>query len=177
MTNYISILRGINVGGHKSIEMSDLRLAFNQLGFSNTRSYIQSGNLIFQYNEVDNQVLEKIISNKILTTFGHEVAVKVLKTDELIICIENNPFVKDLNKNPAFLHLTFLATVPQKESLEQLLSIQSFPDELHYYKQVIYLYCPNGYGNTKFTNNFIENRLKTTATTRNWKTMNELLKR
>jgi uncharacterized protein (DUF1697 family) len=175
MTRYISILRGINVGGHKIIKMNNLRLSFEQLGFSNTQSYIQSGNLIFNYHETENKELEKIISNKILSTFDHEVPVLVLKLDELKIIIENNPFFNDASKNPAFLHLTFLADVPETKHVEYLLSLQYAPDEVIYHQKVIYLYCPKGYGNTKLSNNFIESKLKTTATTRNWKTVNELL--
>lgn len=175
MTTYISILRGINVGGHKAIKMSDLRITYNQLGFTNTESYIQSGNLVFQYPEMENLDLEIMISNKILSSYGHEVPVLVLKLDELKMIIENNPFFNDDSKNPAFLHLTFLANLPEIERVENLIKIQSPPDELIYYQKVIYLYCPNGYGNTKLSNNFIESKLKTTATTRNWKTVNELL--
>ena len=175
MTTYISILRGINVGGHKIIKMNDLRISFEQLGFSNTQSYIQSGNLVFNFPEMENWELEKMISNKILSAYGHEVPVLVLKLDELKRMFESNPFINDRCKNPAFLHLTFLATLPEIERVENLIKIQSPPDELIYNQQVIYLYCPNGYGNTKLSNNFIESKLKTTATTRNWKTVNELL--
>ena len=155
--------------------MNDLRVSFEQLGFSNTQSYIQSGNLIFNYPETENQQLEKMISNIILSTFGHEVPVLVLKLEEFKTMVKSNPFINDSSKNEAFFHLTFLADVPETERVEYLLSFQYDPEELIYHQQVIYLYCPNGYGNTKLSNNFIESKLKTTATTRNWKTVNELL--
>ena len=88
--------------------------------------------------------------------------------------VENNPFLD--HKDNSFLHVTLLANEP-KQFDQQIFSDKKLPNEKFVFnKNVVYLYCPNGYGQTKLTNNFFENKVKVSATTRNWKTTNELLK-
>lgn len=174
MTTYISILRGINVGGSKKIKMDLLRQMFVNMGFLQVQSYIQSGNLIFQTNDVDKRLLEENIASGILTNFGYEVPVIVLKAEEMKNIIQKNPFVGDETKDVSFLHVTFLSSVPEKTSFENLKTANYGVDEFELIEKAIYLYCPAGYGNTKLTNTFFENKLKLIATTRNWKTVNEL---
>jgi uncharacterized protein (DUF1697 family) len=89
--------------------------------------------------------------------------------------IKNNPFQKDINKDAVFFHVTFLSAIPAQEKIDILKSIDSKNDIFEIVEQAMYLYCPNGYGNTKLTNTFVESKLKASATTRNWKTTNELL--
>ncbi len=90
--------------------------------------------------------------------------------------VDTNPFVKmkgiDLDK----LHVTFLSEVPTNENLEKIKTYQYKPDEFIINGREVYLSCPNGYGNTKLSNTFFENKLKVIATTRNWRTVNELLR-
>jgi len=176
MTTYITILRGINVGGHKSIKMADLRQLFIGLGFKNVQTYIQSGNVIFQNPmNTDTQLLETLIANKISETFGFVIPVLVLTLNDLKSAIENNPFISDKTKDPVYQHLTFLSAIPEKESVGKLDSGNYNSDQFVCTGKIIYLYCPNGYGKTKLTNTFFEMKLKVTATTRNWKTVNELV--
>jgi uncharacterized protein (DUF1697 family) len=73
------------------------------------------------------------------------------------------------------MHLTFLSTQPEKELVEKISEGNYLPDEFLINGKTIYLYCPNGYGRTKLTNSFFENKLKLIATTRNIKTVRELL--
>lgn len=174
MTTYISILRGVNVGGSKKIKMDLLRQMFVDMGFSLVQSYIQSGNLIFQSNDVDKKLLEEKIANGILTNFGYKVPVIVLKAEEMKNIIQKNPFIGEETKDVSFLHVTFLSSIPEKTSLDNLKTANYGVDEFELIEKAIYLYCPAGYGNTKLTNSFFENKLKLTATTRNWKTVNEL---
>ena len=147
---------------------------FVNIGLSQVRSYIQSGNLIFQTHDVDTKLLEKDITTGILTNFGYEVPVIVLKAEEMKNIIQKNPFVGDETKDASFLHVTFLSAIPEKTSFDNLKTANYSVDEFELIEKAIYLYCPVGYGNTKLTNTFFENKLKLTATTRNWKTVNEL---
>ena len=94
MTTYISILRGINVSGHKLIKMEALRKMYSDLGFSDVRSYIQSGNIIFSYKNSETYSLEKKISKKINDTFGFDVPVLVKEISEFKKILSNNPFLK-----------------------------------------------------------------------------------
>lgn len=174
MNAYISILRGINVSGKNIIKMEALKQLFEGLGFQNVTTYVQSGNVIFSVKQMDIQKLENLIRLQIEKDFGLKVPVIVLTKEKLKQAIDKNPFAND--KDQTFLHFTFLAQNSVSYSYESIENKKMNGEEIHIDKNVVYLYCPNGYGKTKLTNTFLENKLKVTATTRNWKTITELLK-
>jgi uncharacterized protein (DUF1697 family) len=176
MTTYISILRGINVSGQKLIKMAALKKMYENLNFEYVQTYVQSGNVVFLSKENGPKKLEKIIASEIATEFGYEVPVIVLNVKTLESIIESNPFSKDKMKDISFLHVTFLAESPGPFDKESIIAKKQPNEEIEFAGNAIYLYCPNGYGNTKLNNNFLETKLKVKATTRNWKTTNELLK-
>ena len=175
MKTYICILRGINVSGKNIIKMDALKQMFESLGATNVKTYIQSGNVVFQYKDENPAALETLIISRILADFGFDVPVQVLSFEELKHIVENNPFLKDSTKDEAFLHLTFLAAPPQEIDQEVLFSKKTGNEEIVITDAAVYLYCPHGYGRTKLNNNFLENKLKVQATTRNWKTTLKLL--
>lgn len=189
MTRYISILRGINVSGHKLIKMDALRRSYESLGFHNVVTYLQSGNIIFStedtspgetiakntaQGEASPEELTRVISRQIEKDFGFHVPVIVLSSNQLKKIIEDNAFAKDSTKDHAFLHVTFLSSTPENTSAGALEETAQGDEEISLVGNAVYLYCPHGYGRTKLTNNFLETKLKVIATTRNWKTTNEL---
>lgn len=176
MKTYISILRGINVSGQKLIKMDALKKAYENMGFRNVITYVQSGNVIFSASENESEKLEQMIYSRIVKDFGFEVPVIVLTAEKLKEVVDNNPFGCDPDKDPAFLHVTFLSSKPGKYNSSAIEEKKQGGEEISFTDEVIYIYCPNGYGRTKLNNNFLESKLKVTATTRNWKTTNELLK-
>lgn len=177
MTTYISILRGINVSGHRIIKMDDLKkMCADDLHFSNIKTYIQSGNIVFQSPLNKTDTISEKIKTEIQKKFGFDVPVLTLTSDELEKIIDRNPFLKDKSKDPSFFHITFLSEKPTAENVELIGQTEFQPDEYNIIDKAVYLYCPNGYSNSKLTNSFLESKLKVTATTRNWKTTNELLK-
>ena len=175
MRTYISILRGINVSGQKLIKMEALRKSYETHGFQNVSSYLQSGNIIFSCTETETRELEENISARIATDFGFDVPVIVLTIDILKRIIENNSFVRDNGKSDTFMHVTFLSSVPDVIDQKFIAGKKHEGEEIIFTDRVVYLYCPNGYGQTKLNNSFLESKLKVKATTRNWKTTNELL--
>jgi len=175
MPTYISILRGINVSGHNLIKMDALRKSYESLGFQNVMTYKQSGNVIFTAVNSGINELEQKISIRIEKDFGVTVPVIVMTSDHLKVLVDNNPFLRDSDKDPAFLHITFLASGPVNYNHKDIEDRKQEGEDIFFSESVIYLYCPEGYGRTKLTNNFLEAKLKVSATTRNWKTANELL--
>jgi len=163
---YIAILRGINVSGQKIVNMAELRQLLSNVGLQNLETYIQSGNLVFKADQKADE-LAATIRERILNHFGFEVPTLVLPANEMDIVIQENPFQdKDLSK----VHVTFLSSQPNDQLIESLRSSPN-PNESYLVKgKVIYMHCPDGYGRTKINNMFFEKKLKTTATTRNWKT-------
>ncbi len=176
MATYISILRGINVSGHKLIKMDVLKKMYENMGLEKIKTYVQSGNVIFSGRKTDTKKLANQISQQILNDFGFEVPVIVLTTEQLQTIIEQNPFLLDKEKEVNHLHVTFLSEPPKNIDLQEIEAKRQEKESVHFSSNCVYLYCPNGYGNTKLSNSFLENKLKITATTRNWKTTNELLK-
>ena len=175
MQTYIAMLRGINVSGQKMIKMEALRVALAELGLNNIRTYIQSGNIIFESPEKESGSLVKLIEAKILEKFGFQVPVIIRTPNEIKDAIATNPFLKTDSLDNAKLYLTFLAEIPGPDKIEKLNTFSYSPEEFILINKDVYLYCPSGYGNAKLNNNFFENKLKTKATTRNWQTVNKLL--
>ena len=176
MTTYISILRGINVSGQKIIKMDALRKMYENLGFQSVKTYIQSGNVIFKSKDSKIDGVVQTISRQIKKDFGFDVPVIVLTIDKLKKIIKNSPFSKDLRKDASFLHVTFLSSKPKSFEREVIETKRSNKEEISFSDDAVYLYCPDGYGISKLSNSFLETKLKVGATTRNWKTTNELLK-
>lgn len=175
MEIYIAILRGINVSGQKLIKMQELKAHLEEAGLENVRTYIQSGNIVFNYRKISVDKLESLIKGMIGKAFGFDVPVIVKTAKELIEIAQSNPFINKRKEDIGKLHVTLLATEPGKELLDKFSAPSGIPDEFTISGKAIYLLCPNGYGQTKLTNNFFESRLKVTATTRNWKTVLKLV--
>jgi uncharacterized protein (DUF1697 family) len=176
MQKYISILRGINVSGHNIIKMDALCKMMEDLNFKNVKTYIQSGNIIFNGNKTKIADLEAKISSKIFDCTGFKVPVIVLETDNLKSILMKNPFADNEKNNASNFYVTFLSEVPNQSEIAKILNEKNGKDEFILSEKVIYLCCPEGYGKTKFSNTFFEKKLKVNATTRNWKTLNELIK-
>lgn len=173
MYTYISILRGINVGGKRKIKMAELKELYSKLNFLNITSYIQSGNVIFN-SEVkeDCNKISAQIEKAILNTFGFEVPVIVKTSDELKQAISDNPF--SFVEEKERLHLTFLSEIPSSEKAKLLKKFNFDPDQFKIIGKNTFIYCNGKYSESKLTNNFLETKLNVLCTTRNWKTVLQL---
>jgi uncharacterized protein (DUF1697 family) len=175
MQTYIALLRGINVSGHNKIKMADLRQLFNDLGYKNAITYIQTGNIIFHSEKNKNLEIAEKIRLAIEVKFGHSIKVIVLTKNELNTIFNSNPFIKT-NADISKLYVTILNDKPKKVDVVQLSDLMTQNNEtFKIIDKAIYLHFPNGYGNTKLNNNLFEKKLKTAATSRNWKTFTKLI--
>lgn len=169
-------MRGINVSGSNLIKMPVLVNVFENAGFESVKTYIQSGNVLFQHHASECEALAEIIRNSISKELNFNVPVIVMEAAALLKIEQNNPFVTERKENTSLLHVTFLSEKPNLEKWEKIDPEKYLPDEFSCPEKAIYLFCPTGYGKTKLNNNFFESKLKVTATTRNWKTVSELVK-
>lgn len=173
MAKWISILRGINVGGKRVIKMPDLKKLYSNLGFTNVNTIIQSGNVTF-LSDIENSLeIKNKIENGILNEFGFEVMAIIFSEDYLTTVLENNPFKNEDIKTQYF---SFLENVPSDELSKKLSSETTNSNEVAIEKNIVYVFCPNGYSKTKFNNNYIERSLKVKSTTRNFSTVNKIVK-
>jgi uncharacterized protein (DUF1697 family) len=174
MQKILTILRGINVGGKKLIPMAELKVLYTELGFKNVNTYIQSGNVVFETDNADIAEIKNLIESKIAENYNFNVPVIIRTAQEIEAVLKDNPFLKQMYIEKDRLHITFLAEMPAPEHVEKMSDQKFHPERFIVHKQEVYLYCPHGYGNTKLNNNYFESKLKVTATTRNWKTVNKL---
>ena len=175
MPAWISILRGINVGGQKKIRMADLKALYEQLGFLEVTTYIQSGNIIFRTEDhKQGLALSEKIEKAIEEKYHFVVPVIIRTSDEMLSILSSNPFLKENNINREKLHVTFLDKEPSSENVTIIKKTGFPPDRFHISGKEVYLYCPNSYGVTKLSNTFFEKKLLVKATTRNWNTVVKL---
>jgi len=174
MDTFISMLRGVNVGGRKKISMEALRRMVEDLGFDRVETYVQSGNVIFDSPERDASALAVRIEDRIERSLGYRVPVFIRRGDEFNRILELNPFLEKGKADPSSLHVTFLHDIPPKSELKNLGPAADDGDAFCVQGGEIYLHCPRGYARTRLTNSFFEKRLGMPATTRNWNTVNAL---
>lgn len=174
MKTYILLLRGINVGGHNSVLMINLKKSIEDLEFLEVQTYIQSGNVIFKSDINNSKKVLDILEKQIHEKFFRDIKLILKTKNELEEIVLKNPFVKRKVINLEKLHVTFLSGTPSDENIN-LVSFAKSSDEFELIRDVIYLHCPKWYGKTKLTNNFFESKLKVNATTRNWNTILTLL--
>ncbi len=170
------MLRGINVGGQKAIRMAELKSLYESLGLVKVETYVQSGNVIFDGAKQNAAKLAGLIEAQIERSFEYAVSVFIRDANDFQRLVDSNPFLTGRNEDPAKLHVTFLYSSPSKSALNNLDIPNAEPDEFIVTGREIFLFCPNGYGRTKLSNKVFEKKLNTPATTRNWKTVNALLK-
>ncbi|MCE3198591.1 DUF1697 domain-containing protein [Paenibacillus sonchi] len=174
MNTYIALLRGINVGGNKIIKMQALKAMFESLGYSRVRTYIQSGNVVFESNRAQAAELEAVISAAIRETFGFDVSVMSRSLEELEAVIAGNPFEPPAEEGYKRLYISFLAEAPSKEALEKLRPYEEGADKLHVAGKEMYTLYEVSASQSPLFKVQLDKLLGTSITARNWNTVNKL---
>jgi uncharacterized protein (DUF1697 family) len=175
MAVIISMLRGVNVGGHNKIKMDALRALYESLKLRDAQTHVQSGNVIFRTDERDISRLTKRIEDGIERKFGFRPDVILRTAAEMRDVVARNAFAKRRGIEPNKLLVTFLASDPGAEAREKVLQIKCDPEELRIEGQELYIYFPNGIGRSKLSLAALERALKTTGTGRNWNSVTKML--
>src|SRR5882762_4137366 len=130
MTVYISLLRGVNVGGHNRIKMEPLRALYESLGLRDAQTLLQSGNVVFKTKERDLVRLAGRMSDGFERTFGFRPEVILRTASELRDVIAGNPFAALPGIDPSRLLVMFLAGDPGAETRDKVLKIKADPEQL-----------------------------------------------
>lgn len=178
MPTYLALLRGINVSGKKIIKMEALRTALEKEGYTNVKTYIQSGNVLFESTARSKEKLAAALEAFIEKEYGFDVTVFVVDAKDVEKAVDNNPFVKGrAEEGPGSkkLYVTFLSGIPTEENLEKLKKAPIGDDLIAVEGSILYFKLESKASESKLSNNLIESRLKLKATTRNWNVTLKLL--
>lgn len=170
METYVILLRGVIPTGKNKVLMAPLRAALEAAGLEEVRTYIQSGNVVARSNLRQSQ-LETLVHEVIEERFGGDIAVLARTARAFQDILKRNPFT---NVDTTKLYFTLLATEPEEQWVKAFLSGGYSPDQVTVMGDVVYVLCATQYRDVKVKNNFIERKLRVTATTRNYNTMSRL---
>jgi uncharacterized protein (DUF1697 family) len=170
---YIALLRGINVGGNTMIKMADLKSSFEELGFKNVVSYINSGNLAFDAAKAGEEKLCAKVENAVEKMVGRTVDVMVREQKDIERVIAGNPFKGQFGSHKE-MHVLFLKDEMPAEKREQLLAAALEGERYEVKGREIYCHLPTGVADSLLTKGFFEKKPKVSTTARNWRTVEKL---
>jgi uncharacterized protein (DUF1697 family) len=174
METYLALLRGINVTGRNKLPMKELAAMFEDVGCSDVRTYIQSGNVVFTAPATLARRIPTLMNEAIGEQFGYDIPVVLRRASELADIVAANPFA-GRGIDAKQLHVAFLADAPDGDAIAELDPQRSPPDEFVVVGGQIYLRLPAGMARTKLTNAYFDRVLDTVSTMRNWRTTKKLL--
>ena len=171
-TSCIALLRGVNVGRAKRVAMADLRELIEDLGHSDVRTLLNSGNAIFGASRPDAPRIAAAIQAGIEDRFGFSARVVVLTARELDAIVAENP-LSQAARDPSRFLVAFVSTVTTLAKARPLLAQAWGPDALAVGRRAAYLWCARGLIESKLAQAFARVTADT-ATTRNWATVLKL---
>jgi uncharacterized protein (DUF1697 family) len=175
MSLHIALLRGINVGGHNLVAMSALRDLCGALGFVGATTLLQSGNVVFQSDEVTGATLEALLERETAKRLNVSPDYIVRNAPEWKKIVARNPFPAEAKDDPGHLLVMFLKTAPAAKNVATLQAAIKGPEIIRCEGKQLYAVYPEGVGRSKLTGTLIEKTLGTRGTGRNWNTVLKLL--
>lgn len=171
----ISMLRGVNLGGHNLVKMDALRALYESLKFDDVTTFIQSGNVVFRAKESDLNKIGKRIGDGMEKTFGFRPGVTLRTADEMREVIGRNPFASREDVEPSKLLVWFLPDIPDTEARKKALALAAgLPEELHIIQREAWIYFPNGQARSRLLP-AVDKALKIPGTGRNWNSVLKLM--
>ena len=171
MTIQIALLRGINVGGHQAVAMSDLRDLLTQVGFESARSLLQSGNLVFRSDARTGGELERLLETEAETRLGIHADFLIRSAKEWREVVARNPFRKEAERDPSHLVVMFLKSAANAKEVKAVQAAIAGPEIIRGDGRHLYIVYPDGIGGSRLTNALLEKKLGIRGTARNWNTV------
>ncbi len=170
MTMHVALLRGINLGGHKKVAMSDLRDLLTQLGLVDPRSLLQSGNLVFRSDARTGADLERLLEAEAAKRLALRTEFFVRTAKEWKAAIARNPFPDEAERDPGHLVVLFLKAAPDRKKVALLQAAITGPEIVRAAGKEAYIVYPIGIGHSRLTSNLIDKTIGR-GTGRNWNTV------
>ena len=174
MTIQIALLRAINVAGHQSVSMADLRDLLTRLGYANPRSLLQSGNLVFEARTKLGASLERALETAAERRLALETPWFVRTATEWRAVIAGNPFPREAKRDPGHLHVLVLKGAPDRRKVAALQDAITGPEVVRPGARHLYITYPDGAGRSRLTSAVIERAIGLVGTARNWNTVLKL---
>ena len=174
MTVQIALLRAVNLGGATQVAMTDLRERVGRAGYSEVRSLLQSGNLVFRSRETSSEAVEQHLNATLAPRLGASTEFFVRTASEWRSIVERNPFPRESEADPGHLLVTALRSAPSPEAWKRLAEAIVGRERVSGGGREAYIVYPDGVGRSKLTVRLIESKLGTRGTSRNWNTVQKL---
>ena len=174
MTIHVGLLRAVNLPGHNKIGMADLRELLATLGMQDVRSLLQSGNVVFRSDVHTAAQLEGVLEHAAAKRLGLETDFFVRTASDWKALIAGNPFPEEAERDPSHLLVMFLKEAPDREQVTALQNAITGREVVRAKGRHAYVVYPDGIGRSRLTTAFIEQKLATRATGRNWNTVLKL---
>jgi uncharacterized protein (DUF1697 family) len=174
MPTHVALLRAVNLGPHNKVAMADLRDLAVALGFTQPKTLLLSGNLVFRNGRPRGAALEALLERETAARLGLEITYVVRTAAEWQAIVSRNPFPEEARRDPAHLVLLCLKSAPTPGAVEALQAAITGREVVRADGRQAYVVYPDGIGTSKLTNAVIERKLSTAGTGRNWNTVLKL---
>ncbi|MER9653019.1 DUF1697 domain-containing protein [Mesorhizobium sp. M0152] len=172
-TVFVALFSGINVGGNRIVKMAELRSFFEDLGFSDVATYVQSGNAVFRAKNGDAATLTKQIEAAFEKKWGFHSRIMVRDLGWLERLVAENPY-PEVAADHTKLHAYALEREPTSDEIARLAEKCTGRESFEIKRDVLYLHAPGGLGKSVFAG-LLPRTLKVPGTARNWRTVLALL--
>ena len=173
MATQIALFRGINVGKAKRLAMADLRTMFETLGFTNVRTLLNSGNVVFDAGRSTTRANAKRIGDALVEVTGVSANTLVLTAAELDAAAAGNPFLERM-EDPSRMLAGFMTTGADRAPLQALVDAAGADEHVALGEDAFYLWCPNGILDSAFAAKLVGPKFQGLITSRNWSTVCKL---
>ncbi|NMM47287.1 DUF1697 domain-containing protein [Marinigracilibium pacificum] len=175
MNKNICLLRGVNVSGKNLIKMKDFKVLLESSGFHSVKTYIQSGNIVFETPENDKNKVSSDFSEIIKSNYGYSVSCLVLSPGEILQSLNDFPEELKTNRSPKKSYVMFLNNPVADEFIGEIPLEKYEPERFGVKKNVIYYSIPDNISPGKLGTNLFESKFKVTGTSRNINTLEKII--
>ena len=163
---WVALLRAINLGARNKVPMAALREVFEDCGCESVRTYIQSGNVVFEHDAPGRARLEAAVAD----AFGVQSVIVLRTAKQIRDLVAAHPYGRNTTKSV----VAFLAEKPTRAAVRSLSELDIAPDRFAVGGRDIFLHYPNGFAGSRLTAALLEKQLSVPATLRNWRTVARL---
>jgi len=174
MTRHVALLRAVNLAGINAVSMAGLRGLLEELGFSEVRSLLQSGNLVFDDDRRTPAELERLLEEATIEKLGVRTDYFIRTSREWNKLIAANPFPREAREDPGHLLVVCLKAAPSASDVKSLRAAIRGREIVRTEGRQAYIVYPDGVGRSRLTAALIEKKLGSRGTARNWNTVLKL---